>query len=183
MDMDGSTEVVIWSSRSIFIYKADSDFTWSQIASFAIAETALSGMTIGDFDHDGFNDIAYLASTNSGDNMLRVYVHVSDNPRLKIIPTFPKGGEHLIGGSAQFVQWLGSVSAADSATVTIDFSAAGPSGPWTRIVRDAPNSNLYQWTVPKVNSSSCYLRYRIKTPTASRSSRNRLPFSVSTELN
>ena len=51
MDMDGSTEVVIWSSRSIFIYEADSDFTWSQIASFAIAETALSGMTIGDFDH------------------------------------------------------------------------------------------------------------------------------------
>jgi hypothetical protein len=183
MDMDGTAEVVIWSSRSISVYKADSDFTWSQIASFATAETALSGMTIGDFDHDGFNDIAYLASANSGDNKLRVYLHVPDNPRLKIIPTFPKGGEHLIGGSAQFVQWLGSVPAAESATVTIDFSAAGPSGPWTRIVRDAPNSNLYQLTVPRVNSSSCYLRYRIKTPTASRSSRNRLPFSVSTELN
>ena len=40
MDMDGSTEVVIWSSRNLSIYKADSDFQWSQIASFGIAEAA-----------------------------------------------------------------------------------------------------------------------------------------------
>src|ERR1051325_5284938 len=183
MDNDGSPEVVIWNSRSISIYKPDSNFQWSQIASFAIAETTLSGMSIADFDHDGFNDIAYLASTGSGDNNLRVYLHVPNNPSLEIIPILPKASEHLIGGSAHFLQWLSGVPTADTATVTIDFSSAGPSGPWTRIATDAPNSNRYQWTVPKVTSSTCYLRYRIKTPTASRTSKNPLPFTVTTGLN
>jgi hypothetical protein len=183
MDMDGSTDVVIWGSRNISIYTADPNFQWSQIASFTTLETTLSGMTIADFDHDGFNDIAYLASTNSGDNKLRVYLHVPDNPTLKIIPVFPKGHEHFIGGSAQFVQWLSSVPLADSAVVTIEFSANGPHGPWTDVVRNAPNSNRYQWTVPEVDSSNCYLRRKIKTSTASKRIANRLPFSITTISN
>jgi hypothetical protein len=183
MDIDGSTEVVMWGSRNISIYKADPNFQWSQIASFTTSETTLSGMTIADFDHDGFNDIAYLASTNSGDNKLRVYLHVPDNPTLRIIPVFPKGGEHFIGGSVQFVQWLSRVPLADSAVVTIEFSANGPHGPWTDVVKNARNSNLYQWTVPEIDSSNCYLRSKIKTSTASRRIVNRLPFSISTISN
>ncbi len=183
MDMDGKSDVVLWSSRNISIYKADPGFQWSQLATFTTSETALSGMTIADFDHDGFNDIAYLASTNSGDNKLRVYLHVPDNPTLKILPIFPKGGEHFIGGSAQFLRWLSSVPVADSAVITIQFSANGPNGPWTNVVKNSPNSNLYQWTVPKIDSSNCYLRYKIKTSTASKTIATRLSFSISTISN
>jgi hypothetical protein len=178
MDMDGNPEVIIWSARVISIYKSDEQFQWSQIGSFPIAETSLSGLTIADFDHDGFNDIAYLGSTNSGDNMLRVYLRVPDNPQLGLIPILPKGGEHLIAGSAGFLQWLGSVPAGSSATVSIDFSSTGRNGPWSHIASRAPDSNRYQWTVPQVNSSDCYLRYRIKTGTASKTIKTRRPFTV-----
>ena len=177
MDMDGNIEVVLWGSRSISIYKADPNFNWSQIASFTISETALAGMTIADFDHDGFNDVTYLASTGSGDNRLRVYLHVPENPKLNIIPLFPKGSEHFIGGSAQFVQWLSSVPPGDSATMAIQFSATGPNGPWTKVVKRAPNSNRYQWIVPKVDSSSCYLRYKVTSSNATRTTLR--PFSIS----
>ena len=180
MDMDGNPEVVLWSSRLISIYHASTDFTWTQIASFAIAETALAGIAIGDFDHDGFNDITYLASAGSGDNQLRVYRHVPDNPQLSLIPIFPKGEEHFLGGSAQFIQWLSSVPATDSATVSIQFSSTGPAGPWTNVVKDAPNSNRYQWIVPTLDSSNCYLRYRIRSSSGSQKVTILRPFSVST---
>jgi hypothetical protein len=180
MDMDGSNEVVVWSSKNISIYKSDPAFQWSQIASFTISETAVSGIAVADFDHDGFNDIAYLASAGSGDNKLRVYLHVPDNPQLNLIPVFPKGSEHLIGGSVQFVKWLSAVPVGSSATVAIDFSPSGPDGPWTHIVRNTPNSNLSQWTVPNVESSDCYLRYRIKTSAAARKVTTLLPFTIST---
>jgi len=180
MDMDGNPEVVLWSSRSISIYKADPNLNWSQIASFTIAETALAGMTIADFDHDGFNDVTYLASTGIGDNKLRVYLRVPGNPRLNLIPLFPKGSEHFISGSAQFVQWLSSVPPGDSATVAIQFSATGRNGPWTEVVKRAPNSNRYQWIVPKVDSSSCYLRYKITSSNATRKMTTLRPFSIST---
>jgi len=180
MDMDGKTDVVIWSSRSVSIYKTDPAFQWSLLATFTTSETTFSGMTIADFDHDGFNDIAYLASTNSGDNKLRVYLHVPDNPTLKILPVFPIGGEHFIGGSAQFLRWLSSVPLADSATVTVQFSADGPSGPWTNVVKNSPNSNLYQWIVPKITSANCYLSYKIRTATGSRQIATRTAFSIST---
>ena len=180
MDLDGQIDVVLWSSRSVSIHKADPAFQWTLLTTFATSETSISGMTIADFDRDGFNDIAYLASTNSGDNKLRVYLHVPDNPTLRILPIFPRGGEHLVGGSAQFLRWLSSVPSSDSAAVTIQFSANGPGGPWTNVAKNLPNSNLCQWLVPKVNSTACYLRYQIKTSTGSRKIANRLPFSIST---
>ncbi len=180
MDDDGNSEVVLWSAKNISIYKADASFSWSQIASFTISETALSGMTLADFDHDGFSDIAYLAAAGSGDNKLQVYLHVPENPELRILPVFPRGGEHLIGGSAQFVDWLSRVPLTDVATVMIDFSVTGPNGPWSQVARNAPNSNRYQWTVPQTDSSNCFLRYHIKTSTASKTVRTRLPFIVST---
>lgn len=179
MDFDGNTEVVIWRAKNISIYKSDPGFLWSQIASFAISETALSGMAVADFDHDGFNDIAYLASLGSGDNKLRVYLHVPDNPQLNLLPVFPKGGEHLVGGSVQFVKWLSGVPPGTAAVVSIDFSSTGPAGPWTHLVRNTPDASVYQWTVPEVDSANCFLRYRIKAATTSKKVGTVLPFSIS----
>lgn len=180
MNMDGRTDVVIWSSKNISVYSADNNFQWSQIASFTTTETTLSGMTVADFDRDGFNDIAYLASTNRGNNKLRVYLHVSANPKLKIIPVFPKGGEYFIGGSVQFLQWLSSVPAGDSATVNIQFSANGANGPWKSIVSNALNSNLYQVVLPKINAANCFLRYKIKSAAGTKSITTPFAFSIGT---
>jgi hypothetical protein len=179
MDMDGSPEVVLWLSRTISIYKADADFNWSQIASIPISETSLAGMAIADFDHDGFNDMTYLAS-GGGDNRLRVYLHVPETPQLKIIPLFPKGAEHFIGGSVQFLRWLSSVPVGESASVSIQFSSGGPKGPWTAVTRNAANTNRYQWVVPKVDSANCYLRYKIRTSSAASKVAMVRPFSIST---
>lgn len=182
MNMDGKTDVVIWSAKNISVYTSNMEYEWSQAASFAISESVLSGMAVADFDHDGFNDIAYLAGTSTGSNKLRVYLHVRESPGLKIIPVFPKGKEHFNGGSVQFVQWLSSVPPGDSAAVKLEFSANGIRGKWKTIVQKAPNTNRYQLVLPEINSSNCYLRYTIKTAGSSKSVINLFPFSISTRL-
>ena len=181
MNMDGQCDLIAWSSKNISIY-GYVNRSWSQLASFATDETTLSGMAVADFDHDGFNDIAYLASTNTGDNKLRVYLHVEENTSLKIIPVFPKGGEHFIAGSVQMLQWLSSVPAGDTSVVTIQFSSNGAAGPWKTIVNNAPNENLYQASIPAINSNNCFLRYKIKTLSANKQVIMRLPFSISPNI-
>jgi len=47
-------------------------------------------------------------------------------------------------------------------------------------VKSAPNSNRYQWIVPKVDSSNCYLRYKITSSNATRKMTTLRPFSIST---
>lgn len=83
--------------------------------------------------------------------------HVS----LSILPVTPKGLECFMPGSVQFIKWLANVPAGPSATVKIEFSSAGNSGPWATVVSNAPNNGIYQWTVPAVNSNNCFLKYTI----------------------
>ena len=117
------------------------------------------------------------------DNKLRVYLHIPEDPQLKLTPVFPKGGEHFVAGSVQFVRWFDSVPEAGAATVSVQFSATGPNGPWTKVVKDAPNSNRFQWTVPAVNSGTCYLRYQIRSAAGSFKVSTLSPFSISTASN
>lgn len=163
MDMDGNCDAVIWNAGFVAIYKGDGFGNWTQAGSFTIAETQLASIRTGDFDHDGYCDIAYMAKTSAfnSDNMLRVYLHTVDNPVLNILPVNPKGFECFKPGSVQFVNWQSSVPSGPNATVTIEFSSSGNSGPWTVIASNLPNNGTYQWTVPNVSSPNCFLRYTI----------------------
>src|SRR5207302_776152 len=95
MDMDGNVDAVIWNAGFVSIYKGDGFGNWTQAGSFTIPETQLASLRTGDFDHDGFTDIAYIAKTSASNskNMLRVYLHTVSNPTLNILPINPKGFE------------------------------------------------------------------------------------------
>jgi len=161
MDMDGFVDVVAWQANTITIYKGNGGSSWTANGSISIAETQLSSLTTGDFDHDGYSDIAYMARANTGDNYLRVYLHSVDAPKLDILAQYPNGMECFAPGSVQFVNWTSSTLAGTTANVSIDFSSSGSSGPWSNVVSSAPNSGTYQWILPSVSSNNCYLRYTI----------------------
>lgn len=172
MDMDGHADLVVWSALSITIFKGDGAGNWTQAGSITIPESQLSSITTGDFDHDGYGDIAYLARTSvmNADNYLRIYLHNNSTvANLGILPVNPKGFECFMPGSVQFINWVSSVPAGPAATVTIEFSSAGNSGPWSPVVSNAPNNGTYQWIVPNVNSSNCYLKFTISNGSATQS--------------
>lgn len=161
MDMDGYMDVVSWQAGSITIYKGNGGTTWTANGTVTIAETQLSSLTTGDFDHDGYSDIAYMARANTGDNYLRVYLHNVDAPKLDILAQFPNGMECFAPGSVQFLNWTSSTTQGSTANVTIEFSSNGNSGPWSTVASNTPNSGTFQWTTPNVSSNNCYLRYTI----------------------
>lgn len=171
MDMDGNCDAVIWNPGFIAIYKGNGFGNWTQAGSFSIAETQLASLRTGDFNHDGFCDIAYMGKTSqyNSDNMLRVYLYTGLTHPLDILPVNPKGFECFKPGSVQFVNWQSSVPSGPNAMVTIDFSSSGSSGPWTTVAANIPNNGSYQWTVPNVNSPNCFLRFTITQGTNSKS--------------
>ncbi len=168
MDMDGFVDIVAWQANSITIYSGNGGTSWTANGTIAINETQLSSLTTGDFDHDGYSDIAYMARANTGKNFLRVYLHIVGSVKLDILPLFPNGQECFIPGSVQFVSWTSSVPLSSVANVTIEFSQNGSTGPWTTLASNIPNSGTFQWTTPNVMSSNCYLRYTINDGTTTK---------------
>lgn len=166
MDMDGFVDVVAWAANTITIYKGNGGTSWTANGTVSINETQLASLTTGDFDHDGYSDIAYMARANTGDNYLRVYLHTVGTVKLEILPSFPNGQECFMPGSVQFLTWNSSVVPGTTATVKIEFSQNGNGGPWTTVVNSVPNSSSFQWNMPSISSSNCYLRYTINDGSA-----------------
>lgn len=163
MDMDGNCDLVLWSSNAITIYKGDGTGNWTANGTITTPNNPYFGRSkaLGDFDHDGYTDIVYLGDNGSGTNILNVYLHTVSAPALSILPVTPKGAECFAPGSVQFINWQSSVPVSTTATVKIEFSSTGNGGPWTTVVSSAPNSGIYQWTVPNVSSTNCFLRFTI----------------------
>ena len=168
MDMDGYSDLLTWSADSVRILKGDGSGNWTPAGGFAKTETGLTGWGIGDFNHDGYNDVAVLGSTGTG-TIFKVYlnVHTTQAP-LTIQPLTPKGYECFAPGSVHIVKWLANVPSGPGALVSIDFSSSGSAGPWTSVAASLPNSGIYQWTVPAaVNSNNCFLKYTITSGSSS----------------
>jgi hypothetical protein len=166
MDMDGNVDLLTWSNDSLRIYKGNGAGVWTPNGGIAKPETGVVGWTTGDFNHDGYTDIACIAAgTNGGVFKVYLNVHTAHDP-LSILPVSPKGFECYAPGSAQFVKWLSVVPSGPIAHVTIEFSSTGTAGPWTTVVTNAPNSGTYQWAVPNVSSPNCYLKYTISNGSA-----------------
>lgn len=163
MDMDGKCDLVSWSTTGIIIYKGDAAGNWSPIDTIAatMGQYGMSCAATGDLNKDGYTDLVYLSKGSTGSNVLRVYLSSVATHSLNVLPVFPKGYECFVPGSVQFLSWLSSELPGPASTITIEFSSAGNSGPWSPVVSNAPNSGSFQWIVPAVNSSNCYLKYTI----------------------
>jgi hypothetical protein len=171
MDMDGKCDLVAWTATEIEIYKGDGAGNWTlngTIPNVISTSYGFRAGATGDFDHDGYTDIASFCN-NGGSNSLKVFLHNATTHGLTVVPSFPHGYECLAPGSAQFVKWLSSVPAGPNATTTIEFSSTGSAGPWTNVVTSAPNSGVYQWVVPAVSSPNCCLKITVTQGTSSQS--------------
>jgi hypothetical protein len=112
--------------------------------------------------------------------MLRVYLQTTPATELSLKPVYPNGGEFFFHGSAQLIHWTSMVPPPATATVDIDFSSTGSLGPFTNIVTNAPNSGTYQWHIPVVSSSNCYLKFTIDDGTNTYVTTTAVPFCIDT---
>lgn len=166
MDVDGFIDLVAFGDGIVSVWLGDGAGNWTADATFALPlggshEAFRVG---GDFDRNGFPDMALVAEEGSWPsyhNRIRCYRETSIATALTIAPVFPRGHEHIVGGSVQFIDWVSAVPVGTATTVALDYSTNGPSGPWTAIAAGLPNNGRHQWAMPAVNSNDCYVRYTV----------------------
>ena len=71
--------------------------------------------------------------------------------------TSPAGGEEWPQGSLHDITWTATDNLAVS-SVSLDYSAHGPSGPWVPVAQGLANTGSYPWTVPSLDSDSALVR-------------------------
>jgi hypothetical protein len=181
LDSDGFFDLMTFMSGLITIYKGDGTGNWVQAATLTVPENTCYDLKLNDLDHNGYPDIVYWGkhpAVPDDVNMLRVYLNTMTTTEMSIWPVFPIGGEFFCNGSAQFIIWNSSVPQGVTATVSIGYSSTGPTGPFTDIVNNAPNSGLYQWNIPGLSSTSCYLRFKINNGTVISTTTMNAPFGI-----
>jgi hypothetical protein len=179
MNKDGHVDLATIKSNLITIYTGNGAGSWVQAATIPISETTCYDLKLADLDNNGYLDIVYWAKFN-GSNMLRVYLQTTPANILSLVPVFPNGGEFFKHGASQFIHWTSTVTSSGSATVDIDFSSTGVAGSYTNIVTDAPNSGTFQWQIPVVSSSDCYLKFTIDDSTSTFVATTAGPFCIDT---
>ena len=179
LDGDGFIDLVTEKTGLITLYKGDGQGNWTQAATLPIAEGICRDIKLADFDHNGFADIAYWAEI-SNTAFLRVYLNTALNTEQWIRPVTPQGGEFYCHGSVQFIKWTSGLPAGNTGTVTLELSTTGAAGPYNILASGVPNSGTYQWIVPAVSSTDCYLRYTLISGSNTVTATDQLPFTIDT---
>lgn len=171
MDIDGFNDIAAFGDSTITIWLGDGTGNWTEEVTFTTPGPGdLSAFRVGgDIDHNGYPDIVLVAEEHSDPwtvNRPRCYRETSTTDSLFIFPVFPRGGETFIGGSVHAIEWTCGVPSGMTATITLELSWTGPSGPWSTIATDLPNNGRYQWRVPfGISSDLCHVRYTAITVT------------------
>jgi hypothetical protein len=69
----------------------------------------------------------------------------------------PNGGEHFLGGSKCDILW-NTVNGTPPVSIRLEYSTTGANGTYSLIKDNLPDSGIYNWTLPQVTSSDCYVR-------------------------
>ncbi len=171
MNADGFCDVAAGGRGRVEVWTGNGNGAWTSATSYVIGsdpDCPFEAFRVGgDADHNGYPDIVHLTDEGgafSSYNHLRFYRESSVPEDLSAFPVFPRGGEVFLGGAVRFTDWLTGVPLGDTATVTVELSTRGPSGPWSLLGEDLPNNGRLQWLVPTgVTSVNCYLRYTVST--------------------
>lgn len=169
---DGLLDIVAFRDPTGYVYLGDGTGHWTADATWQMPSPGeASAMRVdGDIDHDGREDIV-IQATMSGfpfyRNQLRVYSPWEEPASLAARVASPQGGEALEAGSVRFIRWRAAVPPAQgAATVDLELSLSGATGPWIPLATNLPNSGIYQWTVAApANSEQCRIRVTANTAT------------------
>jgi len=171
MNADGFCDVLAAGSGHVTVWTGNGRGTWSEAASYINSHDSDSPFEAfragGDADHNGFPDIVHVTEEGgafNSRNHIRFYRETSSPSILTIMPTFPRGGEVVAGGSARFTDWLSGVPGAAASAVRIELSTTGSSGPWATMGDSLPNNGRLQWMVPSgLTSVECFVKYTVRT--------------------
>jgi hypothetical protein len=168
MNADGFVDLCAFGDGLFTVWLGDGAGNWTEDATFTTPPPGYcEALRVGwDVDNNGFPDVALLdeeGSWPSYQNHLRCYRETSVPESLTIFPIFPRGDETLSQGSVQFIDWVSAVPGAAESAVTLEYSTTGDGGPWIPIAADLPNNGRQQWTLPRANSTDCYIRYTVAT--------------------
>ena len=169
MNIDGFVDVSAFGNSTVTVWLGNGAGNWTQATTFNTPSPgARSAFRVGgDADHNGYPDIALVANEGSGINHLRFFKETSVPESLLVFPIYPHGGEKFNRGSVHFIHWTCGVPQGSIATIKLELSTSGPSGPWSVIVSSYPNNGRYQWRIPTtcIGSNNCYIRYTAATTT------------------
>ena len=187
MNADGYMDVIALGSGLLTIWLGDGNGNWIQDAQFnptTLPHDCEALRVGGDIDHNGFPDIVFVTdegSWPSSYNHLHCFKETSVAESLIINPMFPRGNEHFIRFSAQFVDWVSGVPDGELSYVKLEYSRFGNNGPWATISDSLPNNGRFQWTVPRISSLNCYIRYTAWTASDTVTAVTPSAFSISGE--
>jgi len=161
---DGFVDIVGYAGPQGYVYLGDGNGNWVQSGSWTMPSPGdYSDLVVnGDIDHDGREDIIIQAKSST--NQLRAYSAWIEPTELTARVTLPHGGETYRAGSIRNIRWLAAVPPSQGpATVDIQLSLNGVSGPWETIAQGVPNSGCYQWLVDASGSKHCRVKVTVST--------------------
>jgi hypothetical protein len=167
MDMDGYVDLAVYGRGTFRLFLGDGAGNWTADATFTIGTpgTSKAFRVGGDVDHNGRPDIVLVEEEGtwiSYKNYLRCFCENSIPYSLSVQPVFPRGHELLRPGSVRFIDWISAVPLDEpTSEVSLQYSTTGPDGPWALIATALPDNGRFQWIVPQVNSSDCFIRYTV----------------------
>jgi len=116
------------------------------------------GLASGDFDGDGFPDIAIGAPGNDVGGEDAGIVYLFHSPFKQIVASLkiisPNGDENWAVGSKQQITWC---SEGDIENVTLKYSTDNGVS-WKKITENTDNNGEYLWTIPDDPSTTCLVR-------------------------
>ncbi len=178
---DGFLDLMAAGDHIVSAWLGDGTGTWTLATQIPLAGDPQAFRASTDADHNGRIDFAVLVEEGtwpSYQNVLRFFKETHPAESLRIHLQDPRGGERLPAGSVRFLTWTSEVPSGLPSWVRIDLSVDGPDGPWTSLADSSPNAGRFQWTVPSLTSSTCYLRLTVRTPSDSAQDLNPVPFEI-----
>jgi hypothetical protein len=170
MNADGFVDVCALGGAHLKVWLGDGQGNWTEAADITTPTPGYytAFRTGADFDHNGLPDLVFITeegSWPSEQNVAHAFRETSSVSGLSVFPVFPRGGEKVMDGSAQFIDWWSEASGAESTRVKLELSTTGSSGPWQLIADTLRNAGRYQWLVPQgIVSGDCYIRYTVSGP-------------------
>jgi len=184
IDGDGVLDIVGYSGSQGSVYLGDGNGNWVPSGTWTMPTPGdySSLLVDGDVDHDGREDI-FIQAAQEGfptyNNQLRLYSPWLEPGTLTARVTMPHGGETYRAGSIRNIRWLAAVPPSQgTATVKIQLSVHGESGPWMTIAQDIPNNGCYQWLVDASGSGHCRVKVIVSTGFSSTSAISSSDFTI-----
>jgi len=176
LNADGTSDLLIAAPKhngtydqrgKVYVVMGKSD-DWSQNVSLAVEYVMITGenghdyaghgIASGDFDGDGFPEIAIGApgnDTNGQGAGIVYFYHSPFKPTMDFLTvTSPDGGEDWLAGSEQHITWT---SRGEIENVTLTYSIDSGAS-WNTVIENTANDGDHLWIVQNHPSSTCLIR-------------------------